>query len=175
MDPSTWIHDLSQRWSTFDSGMTFAAQYLVYAAALILPALWTRRNGVRAVAAAVLGVVLALVVAQVVGAVWERPRPFAAEHFTPLFNHAADASFPSDHLCALGAITAAAWIGSRALGLLSLLLAAAVAFARVYAGVHYVGDVVGGFLIGAVCGTLAWFALAPFLPLLDRLPRPRRV
>jgi undecaprenyl-diphosphatase len=169
MDLSTWIHSLSGRWDSLDSAMKLAAQQGVYLAALVLLALWTRRQGLRAVVAALAGAAVALLLAQILGAAWDRPRPFVAQHFTPLFPHATDSSFPSDHLSALGAITAGAWLGSRALGALSLLLSLSVAFARVYAGVHYSTDVLAGFLIGAACATLAWYALIPFRPLLDQV------
>lgn len=171
MDLSTWIHDLSGRWSSFDSGMKFAGQQLIYVAALILLALWTRRNGLRAVVAALVGAAVALLLAQLLGAAWDRPRPFVAGHYAPLFPHGTDSSFPSDHLCALGAITAGAWMASRTLGLLSALLSLCVAFARVYAGVHYSTDVLAGFGVGVVCGVAAWYALIPFMPLVDRVDR----
>lgn len=169
MDPTSAIHDLAGRWSALDSVMKVAGQQLVYAAALVLLALWTRRQGLRAVLAVAVGAVVALLIAQVLGHVWDRPRPFVAGHYLPLFAHARDSSFPSDHLCALGAVAAGAWLGSRLLGVLGFLLAVAVAFARVYAGVHHVSDVVAGFAIGAACATAAWYALTPLLPLMDRI------
>jgi undecaprenyl-diphosphatase len=164
-----WVHDLAGRSGALDEVMSFAARNLVYLAAVLLLAMWTRRSGLRAVLAAGIGAALALLIAQLLGAAWVRPRPFVAEHFTPLIPHAADGSFPSDHLCALGAVAAGAWLASRALGLLAVLLAVVVGFARVYAGVHYGSDVLAGFAIGAVCALLTWWALGPLMPHLDRL------
>jgi undecaprenyl-diphosphatase len=42
----------------------------------------------------------------------------------------------------------ALWLYDRTIGAVALVLAAIVAFARVYVGVHYPSDVVGGALIG---------------------------
>jgi len=138
--------------------MGFAAVYLIFAAALVAIPLWLRSDGLRTVVAATLGALLAVALTAAIGMLWDRPRRFVAEHFAPLIHHAADASFPSDHVAALGAVTICVWFTSRRLGLIVGFIAVVVAFARVYAGVHYVSDVAGGFALGLVCGALMWWA-----------------
>ena len=138
--------------------MRFAAVYLIAAAALVAIPLWLRSDGLRTLVAAALGALLAVALTFAIGMLWDRPRPFVAEHFTPLISHAADASFPSDHLAALGAVTICVWLSSRRLGFVVGLIALVVAFARVYVGVHYVSDVAGGFALGLVCGAFMWWA-----------------
>jgi undecaprenyl-diphosphatase len=76
-----------------------------------------------------------------IGALQYRPRPFVAQHITPLMSRAPDASFPSDHLAAHGAVTICVWFTSRRLGMTVGAIAFVLAFARVYVGVHYVSDV----------------------------------
>ncbi len=110
---------------------------------------------------------LAVVIAGIIGDIHYSARPFVAGHYMPLFAHPNNSSFPSDHLCALGGITGGAWMGSRLLGAASAVLAALVAFARVYAGVHYVTDVIAGFLIGVASGVVVWYAIRPVMPLVD--------
>ena len=181
-DLSSSIHSLAGRSSALDDVMSFVAQDLIFAVLLVFAALWFRPDGLRAGLAAGAGAVLALIIAGVIGDIHYVARPFVSGHYSPLFAHADDASFPSDHLSALGGIAAGAWFSSRALGVATTLLAAAVAFARVYAGVHSTTDVVGGFLIGAACGVLLWYCLQPLMPIVDRLDtelqrlglRPRR-
>jgi undecaprenyl-diphosphatase len=123
-----------------------------------------RRGALTALVAA-LG---ALAVVQVIDRLWERARPFVAHpgavHL--LVAHASDASFPSDHVTAACAIAAVLTAYHRRLGLLALLFAALLAYARVYIGVHYPGDVLGGALLGLAAGVLL---AGPLAPLMDRL------
>jgi hypothetical protein len=91
-----------------------------------------------------------------------------ADHFTPLFPHSRDSSFPSATAgyFAVAAIPAAcAW---RKLWWLFAAIAIEVAFGCVYVGVHYVTDVVAGAAIGLAGGGLAW-AVTGIPPVL-RLP-----
>ncbi len=166
-DLSSSIHGLADRAEAADWLMTLAAQDLLYLADAILVALWFRPPALRAGLAAWLGGLLALGIAAVLGGLHAEARPFVADHFVPLFPHDADASFPSDHLAVLGAITAGAWMGWRRLGYVAAALSLLVAFARVFAGVHYVGDVVVGFVVGVASGLLVWYALAPATPILN--------
>src|SRR2546421_11267617 len=144
-DLSGSIHGWSGRYSALDNVMSFLAQDVIYLALLAFVVLWFRRDGLRAGLAAGAGAVLALMIAGIIGAIHYSARPFVAGHYAPLFSHSDDASFPSDHLAILGAVTAGAWMGSRLLGVAAGLLAVIVAFARVFAGVHYVTDVGVGF------------------------------
>lgn len=168
------IHDLAGRSGALDSLMSFAAQDLVFAAVLVFAVLWLRRDGLRAGIAAGVGAVLAVIIAGIVGSIHPESRPFVSQHFTPLFSHADDAAFPSDHLSALGAVAAGAWLSWRPLGAAAGLLAAVVGFARVYAGVHWVADVVAGFAIGVAAAVAVWYALTPLLGELGRLDHELR-
>lgn len=93
---------------------------------------------------------IALLANQVLAHLWVRPRPFvshpASVHLLAM--HAADPSFPSDHAAAAFAIAAVLLACHRRLGSVCLLLAALICYARVYAGIHYPGDVAAGALIG---------------------------
>jgi undecaprenyl-diphosphatase len=160
------LHDLAGRSAAFDDLVRFAAEYLIVAALIVALALWLRPHGLRAGVAAAGGAVVALVVGGIIGAAWDRPRPFVAGHFTPLFSHPNDASFPSDHLLVLGALAGAAVMAWRPAAVATLALSVAVALGRVIAGIHYVSDVVGGFLIGAVAAIAVWLALTPALSFL---------
>lgn len=85
-----------------------------------------------------------------------RPRPFQAiPSVVPLVEHTAGSSFPSGHAATsfAGAIVLA-WLLPRLRAAL-IVLAALVAFSRVYVGVHYPSDVLAGAVIGATIGLLA--------------------
>lgn len=75
----------------------------------------------------------------------------------------ASKSFPSSH--ASMSVTACWTLGTLYPQWLPLLVvvAAVLAFSRVYLGVHYVGDVVAGLLLGLAFGALyVWLVPAPF-------------
>ena len=180
---SGWIHSLAGHAAWADTVMAKLAVYGVAAVVVVLAVAWLSvRDGLRACVAAVGGAAVALVASAAIGQLWDRPRPFVAGHFQPLIAHAPDASFPSDHLAVLGAVALGLWFAARRLALLTVLIAAVVAFARVYVGVHYVTDVAGGFALGCACGAAAWWItglLGAQLQAIDRMLvrarlRPRR-
>ena len=91
-----------------------------------------------------------------------RPRPETATTIPPLINHLPDNSFPSGHGIFAGASFLAAYFVYEKKTLAYALLALGIPMlaARVLAGVHYPGDVVVGFLLGASFASIAvrWLA-----------------
>jgi membrane-associated phospholipid phosphatase len=87
----------------------------------------------------------------------ERPRPsMTVPQADPLIG-AGGWSFPSGHATtAFAGAVALTYLWRRGAPLF-LLLAAAIAFSRVYVGVHYPGDVLAGAALGSLIG-LAWVA-----------------
>jgi membrane-associated phospholipid phosphatase len=65
--------------------------------------------------------------------------------------------FPSDHCVMAGAAAAGLLLFSRKIGLVAVVAALLMAFARVYVGAHYPGDVLVWLLIGAAVAILGWF------------------
>ncbi|OGC62379.1 hypothetical protein A3J33_01945 [candidate division WWE3 bacterium RIFCSPLOWO2_02_FULL_53_10] len=130
----------------------FLAQYLTYAAFLVVPYLWVRREKHDLVRIFVT-VVAAFAVSEALKTFLSFPRPFVAEDFQPLIEVAQRdfyGSFPSGHTTLLAALGAAVFFTEKIPGTLILLLTAAVGIGRVMAGVHYPVDILGGFLIGIV-------------------------
>ncbi|MER7149491.1 phosphatase PAP2 family protein, partial [Streptomyces lydicus] len=105
----------------------------------------------------------------------ERPRPFK-DHagLTVLIPGKSDFSFVSDHATLTMAVGVGLFIASRKYGVLGILLALAEGFCRVYMGVHYPTDVVGGFALGtAVALLLAPLAQALLVPLMTAIGRSK--
>jgi len=99
---------------------------------------------------------LALLANQVIIHFWQRPRPFVAHPQTVhlLLAHSADPSFPSDHAAPGFAIAIVLLFLHRRLGLVAVVGALGMSYARVYCGDHYPADVLAGALVGAVVAIL---------------------
>ena len=78
------------------------------------------------------------------------PRPFVADpSVIPLFSHAPDNGFPSDHALLTGTLAAIVSAFNAPLAALLWLLAFLVGGARVLANVHHALDIAGSFAIAA--------------------------
>ena len=87
-----------------------------------------------------------------------RPRPYVThEEQTALLDPGDQWSLPSGHTLSSFAAATALCYFHRKSGALAYLLAALIAFSRLYASVHYPTDVLAGLLLGILCGLIgAW-------------------
>lgn len=154
---SRWAHGFMAAYALW-GGLT------ALAVIVILAWLWARRAGwltdVVTVVLAGLSGVIALGINHFVSQAVARVRPCRAlapsHHLTVILACAHDYSFPSDHAIIAGAIATGLTIFSRRVGLLAWIIALSLAFARVYAGVHYPGDVLVGLVLGAAIAVVVW-------------------
>jgi undecaprenyl-diphosphatase len=104
----------------------------------------------------------------------DRPRPFIADPTPePLLETPLDLSLPSGHAATSFAGATLLAIAHRRAAVPLFLLAALVAWSRVYVGVHYPFDIVAGAVLGigvALLSTLLWRRL----PALRRAAAPER-
>lgn len=98
----------------------------------------------------ILGGAIAGALALLGGHLFYDTRPFVADHVKPLFSHAPDNGFPSDHAL-LASFLAFLMLGySRRLGGVLLVVALLIGGARVAAHVHSWWDILGSFAFSAV-------------------------
>lgn len=110
---------------------------------------------------------IALGVAQVIGNIVDRARPYdTLANVHVLVDKTTDFSFPSDHATIVGAVAVGLFFVDRWLGLAAAIAAVAMAFTRVYVGAHYPGDVLAGLALG---GAVAWLGQLLVVPWLRRL------
>jgi undecaprenyl-diphosphatase len=132
----------------------FGTIWIALAAAISLA---TRRSIAFPVLLTASSVWTADLLALAVKAAVERPRPSVTIPQTDPLIGAGGWSFPSSHAAtAFAGAVSLTYLWRRAAPLF-FLLAAAIAFSRVYVGVHYPGDVLAGAALGSVVG-LAWVA-----------------
>ena len=85
-----------------------------------------------------------------------RPRPCDVNTaVTILVNRPHGHSFPSGHTASAFAAAFALWLQNRKLGVPALVLAAFIAFTRLYLYVHFPTDILGGAVLGIALGAAA--------------------
>lgn len=98
--------------------------------------------------------------------VFSRPRPFVVNEaiVTLISKPSPFRSFPSGHsggsFAAMFALYK--WVPKK-IGIPALVLAALVALSRLYVGVHYPTDIIGGCMIGFMCSVWAHYVVKNFI------------
>ncbi|MEU9360208.1 phosphatase PAP2 family protein [Streptomyces sp. NPDC048301] len=168
----------------FDRVMEFVGEFGIMFA-MVLAVLWcwwsVRRRGttddsVTAVAGLVwapLAAGIALLINIPIRGFVERPRPFFDHKgLEVLVDGKNDFSFVSDHATMAMAIAVGLFVANRKFGFFAIALALLEGFCRVYMGVHYPTDVIGGFALGtAVALLLAPLAMMLLTPLVGAVAR----
>lgn len=110
----------------------------------------TRKAGI----AALLSLLLCAIITNVcLKNIVARPRPYTQlPDLTLLIKKPTDWSFPSGHTTASFAAACSYYHMSqkKVYGVFSLILAALIAFSRLYVGAHYPSDILGGLIIGVL-------------------------
>jgi undecaprenyl-diphosphatase len=110
---------------------------------------------------ALASIAMALFASYLFGALWPHPRPFSIGLGHAFFPHKATSSFPSNHTIIIATFAFALILDRRwaGWGWLALAVAALVGTSRVYLGVHFPLDILGGLALAPVAAALtapAW-------------------
>ncbi|MCM2532578.1 phosphatase PAP2 family protein [Neobacillus pocheonensis] len=150
------INHFAVTYSFFNPIMAFTANnldYLFYIGVIIYWFTRTESNR-QMVFQGLVTASLALGTNKLIGTLYHRDRPFVHHHVIQLVMHEASASFPSNHAAASFAIAASIWFWRKRDGWIWFILAAAISFSRVWSGIHYPTDVIGGAILGILLALL---------------------
>jgi undecaprenyl-diphosphatase len=139
---------------------------------LLAAIVWAWRRDPTPVVLTIVCVAVADLLSTALKLLTDRPRPFVANRDQdPLVHTRLDVSFPSGHAAiSFAAATVLAHYVPRSVAPLLFVLAALIAWSRVYVGVHYPTDVLAGALLGTAVGLTVPRLLAAGL----RRSRPAR-
>ena len=171
------INGLAGRCPACDQAMAlFVSDYFIpLTLSVVVFALWftgkdatTRERNQRAIFTTATGIGFACAIVKLMNLGIDRLRPFEAypDQVNLLFYMCTDPSFPANSAAVAFAFAMGAWFADRRASVLLLVLAVLWSFARVYCGVHYPLDILGGAAIGIV----ATFAALGVIRLVEPLP-----
>ena len=165
-----WINRLANRTGWAHGVLTAYAKYGIALFALLLLATYLdgrQHDDVRAVAGSVWAAgaaLIALGIGQLIGGAIDRARPYEAmTGIHLLVDKTTDFSFPSDHATVVAAVAGGLMFTNRRWGGVAAALAVIMAFARVYVGAHYPGDVLAGLALGAAVAAVGRLVAVPQL------------
>lgn len=151
----TLINEFAGKNNIVDAIIIFCATYLIYilfaAAAGLMGYLVFKRQW-RPVIFFGANLALTFVLLLITSKLHLSDRPFVNGEATMLIEHAANQSFPSDHMTAAIAIAFGLTFFTRYkfIGGLAIIAACLIGFSRIVAGVHYPLDIAGAIGIGLV-------------------------
>ena len=149
------INNFAGRWRPLDWFGIFCAEYLIFAMAFVIIA-WTifNKNNRRADTVIILEIILAAFFSYltkiVINLIYFRPRPFSAHDVSLLISRISDGSFPSAHTFLSFAMAFGIYLYNKKLGIVLLISAALVSISRIYVGVHYPLDILGGMVLAGL-------------------------
>lgn len=129
----------------------FGAEYLIYLMLFITVFLGIKgqTKDKKAFLLIILSIPISVIFIKIIHLFYFEPRPFITYNFISLVKEANDASFPSRHATISG-VLAFSYIYFKSKWALAFIFAAVwVGLSRVYVGVHYPLDIIGGFITAA--------------------------
>lgn len=130
---------------------------------LLIPGIlfFDKKKNCQSIPAAVVAILTVTWLFSVLKSFFQRPRPYVYwEHVNVLFQKPLDDSFPSGHTAIIftAAFILAHYYPQKMRWTFGV--AVWVALTRVYVGVHYPTDLLGGAILGAACAWFAWRLVA---------------
>lgn len=132
--------------------MIFTTQYGIYLTffLMLILAFKAEVQEKKALLLIILAIPIAILLIKIIHLLYFEPRPFVTLNFSPLVDSKTDASFPSRHATIMATIAFAYIYFRSKWSYLFVVLAILVGISRVYVGVHYPLDILGGIAVAIV-------------------------
>jgi len=157
------INDLAGKWQLLDAFAIFFAKYFNYFL-IFLIFLFLFKNFKKYWSiiekATLAGILSRLGFTEIIYFFWKRPRPFMGHKVNLLINYPSNPSFPSGHAAFYFAFSTIIYFYNKKAGILFFLASFLISFSRVFCGIHWPSDIMGGLLIGVISG----FIILKLLP-----------
>lgn len=152
------IFNLAHQSEILDQVMIFGAEYVIILTAFlnILLAFKGTIKEKKSFILILFGFPLAVLLIKIIHLFYNESRPFATLPINPLTNHSSDDSFPSRHATTMAVVTTAYFFYQSKWAFLFAVLTLWVGLSRIFVGVHYPLDILGGFATGFTAVLLVW-------------------
>ena len=144
-----------------DDGMRFVSKlgdhgmiWIVIGCLFLLMGFWKKvwfRNGLLVLFSLLADLILCN---KLLKPLFDRTRPYYVLGYEPLIPPVGDASFPSGHTAVSFAAATAIYAINKKWGIAAYIFAVVMGFSRLYLGVHFPLDVLGGAVVGTIAAKL---------------------
>jgi len=141
-----------------DTLIVVTAKYALFLSLVISAYVWLRlprQQKWEFIVCALLGGAIAFALLKLGGALYSDQRPFVTEHIAPLFLHAPDNGFPSDHTLASMFLAVCVLFYSRRWGVALITISLLLGASRIAAHVHRPIDILGAIAMAVAAALLA--------------------
>jgi len=153
-----WFNSFAGQWEWLDVLGIICAEYLIFAIPLIIFLVYFFSKNRKKMFSIILKIILALALVYtlnyLIGLIFARTRPFVNNNeiyqLAKLFTKPTDFSFPSYHTATVFVFAFIVLLDWKKFGIILLVPALIVGLARIFTGVHYPTDILGGILTAIV-------------------------
>lgn len=151
------IFNLSRHSDFADNLMIFGAEFVIFLA-FIFQLIFAFKGRVperKALLLTFISIPFVVILIKFIHVFIFTPRPFVDNEILPLVNYYSDASFPSRHASIMSAVAFSYVFTKSKWAILFILLMIWVGISRIFVGVHYPLDILGGILVGIISVAIA--------------------
>ena len=166
MIPSVFktINPFADRWKALDSAAIFCARFLPYLMMIFLFISAIISNRISLFLYPLLsGLFSRFVIGEAIYLVYKKDRPATIKGVNVLIPVPKTPSFPSGHASFFFGLSFMLFSRNVELAILFLACTCLVTISRVFSGVHWFKDILGGMLFGAISALVVYYLLLPWI------------